>query len=249
MLRNACCPIQIFQKCQIMDPLYLWINLATVFFPFILSFNRIGHFYQRWKPVSLSILIMSACIISWDIWFAHTGVWGFNSAYLLGYHFFHLPLEEWLFFVCIPYAFMFLYDQLIIINVPNYFIKIQHVLDYLCIGIALLFLWAGFGKLYTTTVATLVIICTVLIIHINPPNRGIFYMSYLLVLLPFILTNGALTGSFTPEPVVWYNNAENLGVRLLTIPIEDFLYYLLMFEICYLAYEQIKKATSMGNLT
>jgi lycopene cyclase domain-containing protein len=73
-------------------------------------------------------------------------------------------------------------------------------------------------------------------------------MSYLVILIPFIIINGVLTGSIIGEPIVWYNNAENLGIRFFTIPVEDFLYYFLMFEICYLAYEQIKKATQKYSL-
>ena len=39
-------------------------------------------------------------------------------------------------------------------------------------------------------------------------------------LIPFIIINGFLTGSYTSEPIVWYNDAHNLGLRFLNIPIE-----------------------------
>jgi lycopene cyclase domain-containing protein len=51
-----------------------------------------------------------------------------------------------------------------------------------------------------------------------------YYCTFLVILIPFILINAILTGSFIAEPVVWYDNTENLGIRILTIPIEDFGY-------------------------
>jgi len=225
-----------------MNLLYLWINLGTLSIPFLLSFNKTGHFYKRWKPLFISIIILFFCVLSWDIWFAYQKIWGFNSDFLIGIDIFHLPIEEWLFFICVPYAFMFLYDQLVVLKAPNYLQKIEYILDYMMIGIATLFLIIGYPKLYTCTVSILVILTTSLAVFLKAPNKGIFYTSYVIILMPFTLVNGVLTGYFTDNPIVWYNNAENLGIRFLTIPIEDFLYYFLMYEICYLSYEQIKKA-------
>ena len=44
------------------------------------------------------------------------------------------------------------------------------------------------------------------------------------MLVPFAIVNGVLTGSFIPGEVVWYNDSQNLGIRIATIPIEDFAY-------------------------
>ena len=226
-----------------MDSLYLWVNLGAIFFPFILSFNKLGHFYKRWKAVFISIAIMAAFIISWDVLFTIWGVWGFNEEYLLGPSFLHLPLEEWLFFLCIPYAFMFLYDQLVILKVKNILAPAEKYLDYFFLIVAFVYLLAGFGNIYTTTISILVILFILIMTKLNSPHRGIFYLSYMIILIPFTLVNGVLTGYMTPDPIVWYNDAENLGIRFLTIPIEDYLYYFLMYGINYVVYEQIKKTT------
>ena len=47
-----------------------------------------------------------------------------------------------------------------------------------------------------------------------------FYIAFLVALAPFYIINGILTDL----PVVLYNNAENLGVRIGTIPVEDHFY-------------------------
>jgi lycopene cyclase domain-containing protein len=57
------------------------------------------------------------------------------------------------------------------------------------------------------------------------------------VLIPFFIVNGLLTGTGLEEPVVWYNNQENVGIRLLTIPIEDTIYGFLLIGLNITLYE------------
>lgn len=45
-----------------------------------------------------------------------------------------------------------------------------------------------------------------------------YYLTFLIILIPFVIVNSILTGSFIEGEVVWYNNAENLGIASLTIP-------------------------------
>jgi len=57
---------------------------------------------------------------------------------------------------------------------------------------------------------------------------GRFYFSFLITLIPFLIVNGILTGSFIEGEVVWYNNHENLDIRIGTIPLEDMFYGMLL---------------------
>ena len=65
-------------------------------------------------------------------------------------------------------------------------------------------------------------------------------ITFLLVLVPFFVVNGLLTGSFIPEEVVWYNNEENLGLRLGTVPVEDVFYAFSMLYMSLILIEKFK---------
>ena len=61
------------------------------------------------------------------------------------------------------------------------------------------------------------------------------------ILIPFLIVNGILTGSFIKDEVVWYDDLENLGLRIFTIPIEDAFYGMLLLSLSISIYEYLRK--------
>lgn len=76
---------------------------------------------------------------------------------------------------------------------------------------------------------------------------GRFYGVYLVLLIPFMIVNGVLTGSGLQEPVVIYNDAQNLGSRILTIPVEDVFYGMLLILLNVLLFEKFKSKNVLGR--
>lgn len=212
--------------------LYLGLNFASFIVPFLCSFYPRAPFRKKWKWTIPAILFTAIVFIVWDALFTLQGVWGFNPQYLIGISILGLPLEELLFFFCIPYACLFTYFSLYNLvksdAVFPYRITISWVLG---LALILIGVW-NFDRLYTSV--TFVSTGTV-VLWLGVKQRaswlGRFYAAFAILLIPFFLVNGALTGLFTPEPVVWYNNSENLGLRITTIPAEDIVYALLMLII------------------
>ncbi len=92
--------------------IYLYLNIFTILFPFLLSFDKRVQFYKNWKYLFPAMVINALIFIVWDSIFTHHGVWGFNDKYLVGIYLYNLPLEEVLFFVTVPYACVFIYECL-----------------------------------------------------------------------------------------------------------------------------------------
>lgn len=225
-----------------MNSLYLIVNIASFIVPFIFSFHPKLAFYKKWRFLWPAIILTAIPFISWDVYFTRIGVWGFNPDYLSGLSILNLPYEEVLFFICIPYACLFTYHCLGILIEKDLFSKYGSWITAVIL-IMLTFLAFIFSdRLYTVVTFGLLILLLVFIrVVLKPTWLSRFYFSYLILLVPFTIVNGVLTGTGIQEAVVWYNSNEIMGIRYLTIPVEDIFYGMLLILLNVLIYETLNR--------
>lgn len=217
---------------------YLLLNIVTISFPLSRSFEPKINFSKKWKFLLPAIFITGFFFIIWDHYFTKWQIWSFNEDYLIGIYLFSLPIEEWLFFITVPFACVFIYEVL------QYFISndplqpFVHLITFSLIIFLAAIALANQEKLYTSVCFSLT--ATALTLHwffYKKKYLGKFYLTYLVHLVPFIIIDGLLTYL----PVVRYNDTENLGIKLLSIPVEDMVYSFLLLLINITLYEFFKK--------
>lgn len=224
--------------------LYLAVNLGAISVPFIYSFHQKLRFHKKWSAFFLGNVIAALIFIVWDIYFTKWGIWGFNSAYLLGFDIVNLPLEEVLFFICIPYACVFTY-HCFQTQMSERLNKINPLpISIVLISFSLFMMIWHADKAYTLSAFLSLLI--LLVYHTIKKSKwmGIFYFTYLILLLPFTIVNGILTGTGIENEIVWYNDLENMSARYLTIPFEDIFYGMALILLNITFFERFKKQFS-----
>lgn len=222
---------------------YLLVNFFTIIIPFIFSFHPKLQFHKQWRAFFPALIISALVFIIWDAWFTRLGVWHFNPKYVTGINLVNLPLEEVLFFICIPYACVFTYHCLNRFYNFSWNQNTENLVTVLLSISALAIGVLSIGKLYTSyTFISLALLCLILRFGFQVRWLSTAFSIYALLLFPFFIVNGILTGTGLEEPVVLYNNEENLGIRLLTIPVEDIFYGLELFLLNVALFFMFKRA-------
>lgn len=216
------------------------LDAAVIFFPFILSFDKKVAFYKTWKALFLSMLIVGAGFIAWDVLFTKNGIWQFNPEYVCGVYFLNLPLEEILFFITVPYSTVFIYECIRVYFKNYYSDTITKGIHWLFILANVAMLIAGFSKTYTlinSAIAILILLYIGSIVKWKQLN--LFYLAFTVCLIPFAICNGVLTS----WPILIYNDSQNLSIRMGTIPIEDLFYNFSMIILWCYFYEKFRYST------
>jgi lycopene cyclase domain-containing protein len=227
-----------------MNYLYLVLNIATILFPLLLSFDKKVAFYKKWKSIIPAILLSGLFFISWDHFFTKWNIWQFNEKYVLGYYLLGLPLEEWLFFFTVPYAVLFIYEVIKAYSGNHIFSKAGKITAVSLAIILAVTAFIFFDKIYTSF--TFLLASCLLFLHVfllKHRFSGVFFIAYFIQLIPFLIINGILTSM----PVVVYNALENTGLKIFSIPVEDCIYSLTILLINVSFYEGLELIGNFKN--
>jgi lycopene cyclase domain-containing protein len=221
------------------NEIYFLLIVLTPLFPILLSFDKKVRYLKNWKWSLLAAVIIAIPFILWDEFFTQIMVWGFNDEYLLGVSIGSLPVEEICFFIVVPFACTFIYEC-----VRYYFIsrKLRWFNTFFYAALVLFaFLLAlvNLGGWYTFTVVIAAV--AVMLIAVSLKKRSTFLpLAFIISLIPFLIVNGILTGTGIQDEIVWYNEYEFSGLRIMTIPLEDILYSWSLISLNVMLYEFLK---------
>lgn len=204
---------------------YALILFFTVFICFIASFDRRIRFDRKFSPFLKAATLVAVFFIAWDVWFTSRAVWWFDTRYTIGVVIAGLPLEEWLFFIFIPFSCIFTYfciDRFFKLGFLHVFNNIVVFVSIIvCAVVALRYV----DRIYTLVTAVVTIL-TLVVFHFILRVQWISQASlvFTVLMLGFLPVNGVLTGTGLESPIVNYNPKDFMGLRVLTIPIEDAVY-------------------------
>ena len=216
---------------------YLIFNIFVLSGPLFLGLLRPFYFVDKWLFVFISITLAAIPFIIWDILVTGSH-WTFNEDFILGLQIAKLPVEEWLFFITVPFACLFTWEMLVRrMDKKTIFKSNQWRI--------LLFIFPIFGLLlfrngyeYTGLVLIFIGIASLLDQFFGTKLllQPRFYIFILFISIFNLIFNGYLTG----RPVVVYGEAYQLGLRITTIPIEDFGYGFALLFLNIIIYEKLK---------
>ena len=213
---------------------YLALDIFSFLVPFLFSFERKRmHFIQHWKSYFLAIISVGGFFILWDIYFTYQNVWGFNDDYLIGFRLIGMPIEEYLFFLLIPYSSVFIHYALEYFF-PKFILskKLTQIITIFLFTVASLVAIIYTERIYTLCSFGLFGLLMLFQLNFQWKYLQRFYVSFIIIYIPFFFVNNALTGAYSEKPVVYYDDLENLGIRVGTMPLEDSFYcFTLLYSI------------------
>lgn len=202
---------------------YLLFDLVILAVPLLVGAWRPAWFYHRMGAALRATLVVAVPFVVWDAAVAGRH-WWFHPAYVLGVEAFGLPVEELLFFVAVPLACLFTWETVLgaaRVTAPGPRpLRWLYPVAWAMVPLGLVV--ACNGQEYTGYV--LVALGVVALVD-HALGVGLLLAPRALVFFGVVLLlTVACNGYLTSRPVVLYDERYALGLRLFTIPVEDFVY-------------------------
>ena len=191
---------------------------------------------KNWKYILPGLFLTGVVFLTWDYIFTLYNVWSFNPEYVIGVYFLNLPLEEILFFITVPFACLFIYECLNFYVKQDFLKKFERGVTVALLVLSVIMLGFFYQRVYSLITFGLLLVLSIFIWVRHPKYLSRFYLAYLVSLIPFYIVNGMLTSI----PVVLYNDAQNSGFRVGSIPFEDHFYSLTMLLMNVLFFEYFR---------
>jgi len=217
---------------------YLLFNLVILAGPVIFSFESKVRFVSRWPQAFGAVGVALIPFVIWDVLVVQRH-WWFNPRYTTGAVIAGLPVEEILFFVSAPFACLFVWDVFFANREAGVLLDNRIVRTGIAGGglAAVPLLWFGYEYAGTVLLALTVVAGLDQVLRTRLLRQGRTYRYLGVVTLFILLFNGYLTF----RPLVLYADSYLLGLRILTIPVEDFLYGYALVILTVLIYHRFRR--------
>lgn len=203
---------------------YTLIAVAVFAGPLALSFDSKVHFWTHWPATLGALALTGVLFLFWDAVAVLRGDWKFPEKWTGRWRFLGLPLGELLFFVAVPYACLFVFEVLrtyvpstVLIGVPASFLYSGALVFVLA---AWIFRRHGYTVLALASVT--VFLTTLALTRPSLAGDSTFLWWLAVCFVAFVIVNGI----YTALPTIRYNETAIWGLRIGTIPLEDFFYNL-----------------------
>jgi lycopene cyclase domain-containing protein len=212
---------------------YLLLNFFIIAVPAWYTPDKRTAYYRRLPALGFSIAVVSTCYLLWDILVTARGEWSFNSRYLTGVQMLNIPLEEFLFFITVPYSCLFIYEVVLYATKSSKLrlpasVVIAVILTLIAASLA--FYSQGYTAKALASCAFFLVLAFLFDRLLIESKQ--YWIWLAICYVPFLIINTVLTAL----PVVEYNGKAIWGLRVGTIPLEDFFYNFAMLSFYVLVY-------------
>ncbi len=218
---------------------YLLLLLIYLIIPMALASRQKINFGFRLRYLIPATLFAGAVFVLWDRRFTELGIWQFNPEYITDIRLLHVPVEEWLSFVIIPWSGIFIYEWLKI-KIE----KFEQARTFVIISLLLFAVLAMLTYTFRTSMFSfftffLTAIYLGYVVFRNRFRKHFtkFYLAFGILLIPFLIVSGIMVAL----PIVTFSSDHIMGTALLGVPFEKIVSLFLLLLINTSIYEYLSE--------